>query len=119
MAGESALQPVNPGDEPFFDEAAGPLVRPYAMVRGRARPNTYGLEPVTLVVALVPVRAKTGLPPELERLLRLCQRPISVAEAASRLDLPVLVVRGLLNELIARREVIFRPADSLRVPAVS
>jgi uncharacterized protein DUF742 len=94
-------------DEEWFDEAAGPLVRPYAMTGGRTRSDALGLDLITLVVAMYPV-AEVDVEPEYARILSVCQRPTSVVEVAAELDLPLQVVKVLLSDLIAQRLVVFR-----------
>jgi len=94
-------------DEEWFDEAAGPLVRPYAMTGGRTRSTTIGLDLITLVVAMHTV-SEVDLDQEYARILRACQRPISVVEVAAEVDLPLQVVKVLLSDLIIQRHIIFR-----------
>ena len=87
-------------DEHWLDKEAGPVVRPYALTRGRTRPPGKPLDLIAIITA-VP-RAKpdpVSLVPEHLALLRLCQRPASVAELATGLDLPVGVVQVLLADL--------------------
>jgi hypothetical protein len=86
--------------ERWLDAEAGPVVRPYALTRGRTRPAGAPLDLIA-VVTVVP-RAKPdplGLAPEHLALLKLCQRPASVAELAADLDLPIGVVQVLLADL--------------------
>lgn len=90
------------------DNGDGPLVRPYAITRGRITSTRYDLDLVTLVVAL---RERTELldrEPEHEQVLRLCQQPVSVAEVAAASGLPLTVVKVLLGDLIEHHDVIFR-----------
>ena len=83
-----------------FDRDAGPVVRPYALTRGRVRSvgNDFGLIDViattTASAANVP-----GIGPEQARILDLCRRPTAVVDLASDLDLPLGVVRVLLGDL--------------------
>ena len=93
------------------DSPAGPLVRPYTMTRGRTRPRdgTAGLDMITVVMAAHEPR--TGaLEPEQEAILRLCRKPMSVAELSARLDLPLTVVKVLLSDLVAEGDVRTRAA---------
>jgi len=94
--------------EAWFDEAAGPLVRPYAVTGGRTRSDTIGLDLITLVVALR--EHADHLEPESLQLLRVCQQPISVVEAAAQVDLPLQVVKVLLSDLITQNLMIYRSA---------
>lgn len=85
-----------------MDQDAGPVVRPYMMTGGRVRPAVGGFDLVAFVVAAVTSgdsRAES-LQPEHRQILRLSQGPISVAEVASYLDLPLGVVRVLLADLL-------------------
>jgi hypothetical protein len=98
----------------WFDDAAGPLVRPYAVTRGRTRSPQTELEMITLVVALQPPdhSATARLDPEHIEILARCQRPTSVAEISAALQLPLSVVKILISDLIERQLVIFRAAVS-------
>ncbi|GAA4205401.1 DUF742 domain-containing protein [Actinocatenispora rupis] len=82
-------------------DGAGPLVRPYAMTHGRTRPSSDNFDLIALVVAADVPTPTVGLEPEHHVVLRLAQQPISVAEIAAHADLPVGVVRILLDDLRA------------------
>jgi hypothetical protein len=99
-------------DGTWFDEAAGPLVRPYAMTGGRTRPGQADLDLITLVVASTRAAAAdpAQLSPEYASILSLCRQPTSIAEISAHLALPLGVVKVLIGDLIERRLVIFRPA---------
>lgn len=89
------------GDK-WLDREAGPVVRPYALTKGRTVPSSgsyVGL--IDLVVAEVQPRlpADARLNREHERLLDLCRHPITVVDLASDANLPVGVVRVLLSDL--------------------
>jgi hypothetical protein len=92
----------------WFDEAAGPLVRPYAVTRGRTRSSRHQLELITLVVAVQPEVHAAVVEPEYARILRVCAFPQSVAEVAAKVDLPLGVVKVLISDLIDRRYVMYR-----------
>jgi hypothetical protein len=94
-------------DEEWFDEAAGPLVRPYAMTGGRTRSDTLGLDLITLVVAMHNA-ADVDVEPEYAGILSACQYPTSVVEVAAKVDLPLQVVKVLLSDLINQRLIMFR-----------
>lgn len=92
------------------DAPVGPLVRPYTMTRGRTRQSTGPrLDLVTLVVTARDL-GERDREPEQEAILRLCRRPISVAEISARLDIPLTVVRVLLGDLLADGDVRTRAA---------
>jgi hypothetical protein len=90
------------GSEKWLDREAGPVVRPYALIKGRTRPP--GLAPglIDVVTAATTTRTRDdvfGLGPEHRRLLSLCRKPAAVADLASDVDLPLCVVRVLLGDL--------------------
>ncbi|OEU96449.1 DUF742 domain-containing protein [Streptomyces oceani] len=125
----------------WFDAAAGPVVRPYAMTRGRTR-AAGGSDRIDLIAMVIPEATAHGGTPEREpprgelpdgepprsdpppsdlpsgagrtrpdddhtlapehlEIVRRCRRaPLSVADLAGELDLPVGVVRVLVGDLI-------------------
>jgi hypothetical protein len=105
---------------PEDDAARGPgrLVRPYAMTHGRTRPAKDTFDLICLVASAGPSEAAFGLEPEHVHILDLCQRPLSVAEISARLDLPVGVVRVLLDDLLERNSIVVRaPMSVARMPS--
>ncbi|WP_327294156.1 MULTISPECIES: DUF742 domain-containing protein [unclassified Streptomyces] len=85
-------------DSPWLDEAAGRLIRPYAVSNGRTRP-TAQLDLLSQVMATgVPLPAHFG--PDHAQTLGLSERPTSVAEIAAHLRLPVVVAKVLLSDLM-------------------
>jgi hypothetical protein len=93
----------DPDETGWVDEAAGPVVRPYAVTHGRTQPARGEFDLITQVTAARTVRdADDGKQPEHAAILRLCQNPTSVAEIATQLDLPVGTVRVLLGDLLDR-----------------
>jgi hypothetical protein len=102
----------------WLDEAAGPVVRPYAMTHGRTRPIAGRFDLISLVVAMGPVSGtEPGLGPEHATIAEICQRPLSVAEVAARLDLPLGIVRVLLGDLLQRRLIMARePQPATHMP---
>ena len=100
-------------DHTWFDEEAGPLVRPYAMTGGRTRTGQADLELITLVVAARGRHAQVAsMDPEYAGILAQCQSPTSVAEISAALKLPLGVVKVLLGDLIDQKLVDFRTAVS-------
>jgi Protein of unknown function (DUF742) len=107
--------------ERWLDEDAGPVVRPYALTRGRTRPAGDRLDLIAIVTAANGARpdSQMGLDPEHLTLLRLCRLPVSVADLASDLDLPVGVVRILIGDLRERSLVrVHNPIPPARLPDV-
>lgn len=101
----------------WFDDEAGPLVRPYAITKGRTSPQQADLEMIALVVARGPVSRvqNLGLDDELVQILRLTQQPASVAEISAGLRLPLSVTKILLGDLIDKQLVAFRSAATPNV----
>lgn len=93
---------------PWFDGEGGPLVRPFAVTRGRTQPTQF-LEMVTLVVT---VSSTTAPSPEHHAILRMCVRPLSVAEVAAAVDLPLGAAKVLISDLIESGAMIFRAPDT-------
>jgi hypothetical protein len=86
--------------ERWMDGDAGPVVRPYALTRGRTRPAGAAPGLLDLVSASGRRVAETrGINPEQRQLLALCQRPVAVADLASEIDLPLGIVRVLVGDL--------------------
>ena len=87
--------------ERWLDRDAGPVVRPYALTKGRTQPAggvSFGLIDVVLATGEPPsARFRPG--PEHRRILSRCRHPVSVVDLASEIDLPVGVVRVLLGDL--------------------
>ncbi|MEU3557045.1 DUF742 domain-containing protein [Streptomyces fragilis] len=85
-------------DGPWLDEQAGRLVRPYTVSNGRTRP-TADLDLLTHVTATG--HPATGHPgPEHGRALKLARTPVTVAELAARLGLPVGVAKVVVSDLV-------------------
>ncbi len=99
---------MNDPDGTWYDEAAGPLVRPYVLAGGRSRPARDDLGLITIVLAHSDRVADT-LSPEHAAIARACQRPASVAEVSAAVDLPLMLVKVLLSDLIEAGYVTFRP----------
>lgn len=119
----------------WFDEEAGPVVRPYALTGGRTRHGRSDFDLIAVVVtvedALVeqdslsemglsagqPHRSGPVLGPEQEKIVMLCRSPLSVAEVASEVDLPLGVVRVLLGDLLEHELILVRrPAPVAQFP---
>src|SRR6266567_4145148 len=81
-------------------EEAGPVSRPYMVTGGRTRPRgTYHFDLVDIVVRSFKGADPASFDPERRRILDLCSIPISVAEIAAIIGLPLGVVRVLLDDL--------------------
>jgi hypothetical protein len=85
----------------WLDREAGPVVRPYAVTKGRTQPRgeqPFGLIDVVLATGeRPPAHFRPG--PEHRRILSLCRRPTPIADVIFEVDLPIGVVRVLLGDL--------------------
>jgi hypothetical protein len=76
-------------------------VRPYVLTGGRAAPSRKTIRPETLVIAAEPDKPLPMSASRTERaLLSMCQRLLSLAEAAAYLELPVSVVIVVVSDLV-------------------
>jgi Protein of unknown function (DUF742) len=91
---------MSSNDERWLDAEAGPVVRPYALTRGRTR---HSGEAFDLVATVIATHARVGDPnalaPEHVSVLRRARTPTTVVDIASDVDLPLGVVRILLGDL--------------------
>jgi hypothetical protein len=93
------------GRSRWFDDEAGPVVRPYAMTRGRTSHAAQHRLDLIAVVVTEPhaddPEADPSLSPEHVDIVAMCREaPQSVAELAAGLDLPIGVVRVLVGDLV-------------------
>src|SRR5487761_1717912 len=87
-------------DERWLDAEAGPVVRPYALTRGRTRHSGEAFDLVaTVTVTRGQVADPNALAPEHISVLQLARVPTTVVDIASDVDLPLGVVRILLADL--------------------
>ncbi|HET9082012.1 MAG TPA: DUF742 domain-containing protein [Trebonia sp.] len=108
------------------EDDPGPLVRPFAVTRGRAGRDLHGLDILTLVMAARTEADVMALDREYRQILHLCQhRAVSVAEIAAQMNLLLAAVKVLVADLIdsgylihrAPRQVANRP-DPMLLQAV-
>jgi hypothetical protein len=104
-------------DERQTEWDTGPVSRPYTLTGGRTRPRGdrfYALLDVVGPGRATPDRASLG--PERIRILDVCRVPVTVADLASAVDLPLGVVRILLDDLVQESLIEVRtPAPTTRV----
>lgn len=98
-----------PPREPGWS-AESSLIRPYSLTGGRTRPSRKDLTMTSQVVA-VPSMESGELDQELELILSVCARPVSVAEVASRSGFALGVLRVLLSDLVDQGRVMVRTCD--------
>jgi len=87
----------------WLDQAAGPVVRPYAMTKGRTAPaggTQFSMIDLALATGQRPPDG-FRLATEHRRILSLCRDPVTIVDLASDINLPVGVVRVLLGDLSA------------------
>jgi hypothetical protein len=100
---------VNGGSGPGNEDTC--FVRPFLVTGGRTRPLHDGLRVETVICA---ARAALHAPLrfELRRIVELCQTPLSVAEVAVGLSLPLGVARVLVADLVTSGSVTYsRPTE--------
>lgn len=92
------------------------VVRPYALTSGRTRPSGASIDLIAMVSAIrgaCTAEHEQELGPEHLRLLRCCRLPVSVADLAVTLDLPLGVIRILIADLREQALVsIYQPATA-------
>ncbi|WP_255945700.1 DUF742 domain-containing protein [Streptomyces odontomachi] len=112
--------PSTPSSTPeWFDDEAGPLVRLYAMTAGRARPTSEAFD-LAAVIHADEAGTEAAPPPSPEHttIIELCRAaPRSVADLAADSDLPVGVVRVLLDDLLDAGHIrVSRPIAPAQLP---
>jgi hypothetical protein len=104
--------------ERWFDQDAGPVVRPYALTKGRTSSSgsaSFGLIDVVAATGERPSEHfRPG--PEHRRILSVCRRPVPVVDLTSEIDLPLGVVRVLLGDLMDEGMVRIISAQRQHVP---
>lgn len=88
-------------EDDWIDWDAGPVSRPYMVTGGRTRQRT-GLrfDLIDFVSRSWRPAGEAGFTPERRAILGLCQEPITVADLAAELRLPLGVVRIILDDLV-------------------
>jgi hypothetical protein len=91
--------PADDVQNDWWDGDAGPVVRPYAVTQGRV-PKRGPVDVMSFVVATSSRRVPAmRLQPEHHAIVAAAGDPVPLAELASRVDLPLGVVRVLLGDL--------------------
>jgi hypothetical protein len=107
-----------PGER-WLDQEAGPVVRPYAVTKGRTTPDgesSFGLIDVVAATGERPHQQHFRPGPEHRRILTICRRPTPVVDLTSAIDLPLGVVRVLLGDLMSQGMVRIVSAQREQVP---
>jgi DNA-directed RNA polymerase specialized sigma24 family protein len=101
------------------DDDPGPLVRPFAVTRGRAGKNIHRLDLLTLVMAARTEADTAGLDREYREILELCsRRALSVAEIAAHMNLLLAAVKVLISDLIDSGYLIYQPPQAAAKPNI-
>ncbi|WP_061296722.1 DUF742 domain-containing protein [Herbidospora cretacea] len=94
----------------WLDDDAGPVVRPFALIGGRARSSGDDLDLIALITTTgASPRDRADISPEQHHILELAADTASVADIASDLNLALGVVRVLLGDLQDQGLVRVRP----------
>ncbi|MFI8087081.1 DUF742 domain-containing protein [Streptomyces sp. NPDC086080] len=110
------------GRSHWFDDEAGPVVRPYAMTRGRTTSAAQHRLDLIAVVVAEPYaddpEDDPTLSPEHVDIVGLCRDTSqTVAELAAELDLPIGVIRVLVGDLVDCELVhVNRPVPPAELP---
>lgn len=110
------------GRSHWFDDEAGPVVRPYAMTRGRTTSAAQHRLDLIAVVVTEPhaddPEDDPTLSPEHVDIVELCRDSSqTVAELSAELDLPIGVVRVLVGDLVESELVhVNRPVPPAELP---
>jgi hypothetical protein len=99
------------------DDGDGVFVRPFIVTGGRTRPLHDGLRLETLVEAL-PAALSAPLQFEQRQIVELAQRPVSVAEVAARLGVPLGVARVLIADLYTGKYISLHEPHELPVHVI-
>jgi hypothetical protein len=99
------------------DEDDGVFVRPFIVTRGRTQPLHDGLRIETLVQAR-PAALSAPLQFEQRQIVELAQRPVSLAEVAARLGVPIGVARVLIADLYTGKYISLHEPTELPVHVI-
>ena len=110
------MTPHDSYGERWFDQEAGPVVRPYAVTKGRTLSSSAASLGLIDVVAATGERPSEHFRPgpEHRRILGVCRRPTPIVDLTSEIDLPLGVVRVLLGDLLG--EGMLRIVSAQRQP---
>src|ERR1700684_1940604 len=112
------MTPRDGDGERWMDREAGPVVRLYALTKGRTRPSggaSFGLIDVVVATGERPSE-HFRLGPEHRRILGICRRPMPIVDLTSEIDLPLGVVRVLLGDLTGEGLIKIISAQQQPVP---
>jgi hypothetical protein len=114
---EPAAEPAAVAPAQPEDTDDGAFVRPFIVTRGRTRPLYDGMRIETLVRAQ-PAALSAPLRFEQRRIVELAQQPVSLAEVAARLGVPIGVARVLVGDLYTGNYVSLHEPTELPVHVI-
>ncbi|MGW5317505.1 DUF742 domain-containing protein [Nocardia thailandica] len=94
--------------EHWYEEDAGPLVRLYAVTRGRGRTARTELDLTTLLVDAGAGMRLRRSEPEYAAIVDLCRTPMAVAEVSAHLQLPLNLAKVLIGDLVEEGRLLAR-----------
>ena len=106
-------QPAEP-DPAATDDS---FLRPFILTQGRTRPLHDGLRIETLILAS-PAALSAPTQHERRRIVEICQQPLSLAEVAVALAVPLGVARVLIADLVADNLIAIREPTELPLNVV-
>jgi hypothetical protein len=99
------------------DEVEDLVIRPFLLTGGRTRPAQTDLRVESLLQAR-PEALRSNLRFEARQIVELCQRPISLAELAAAVRVPLGVARVLVSDLVADGTVALAQREELSVQMI-
>ncbi|MFE3542465.1 DUF742 domain-containing protein [Nocardia sp. NPDC059177] len=94
--------------EHWYEEDAGPMVRLFAVTRGRGRTQRAELDLTTLLVDAGAGTRLRRAEPEYAAIVDLCRSPMAVAEVSAHLKLPLNLAKVLIADLIEEGRLVAR-----------
>ncbi|GEM34298.1 hypothetical protein NN3_53050 [Nocardia neocaledoniensis NBRC 108232] len=94
--------------EHWYEEDAGPIVRLYAVTRGRGRTQRPELDLTTLLVDAGAGTRLRRTDPEYAAIVELCRTPMAVAEVSAHLGLPLNLAKVLIGDLLDEGRLVAR-----------
>ena len=91
------------------------LIRPFIFTGGRTRSVHDGLRLDTMIQTL-PAALDAPLQFERHRIVELCQEPLSLAEIAAMVGIPLGVARVLVGDLVSSGLVSYQESSELPIP---
>jgi hypothetical protein len=88
-------------DDGWTEWDDGPVARPYTVTGGRTRTSgVLHFDLIDVVGRTVRLPGPAAFNPERSAILRMCEIPLTVADLASGIGLPLQLVRVLLDDLV-------------------